>query len=103
VRRLVTEVPFEAELLGERAFDGTAVSGARARFEAADIGRWLESSGLERVVSPHGGETVLELWWSHDHVLRRLVASGVQYHDGEALDDVSATVDYLATEPSTST
>lgn len=98
IRRLIGEVPFGAERLDERRLDGSKVTGIRFRFEATEVAEWLISSGLEpSATTAHPEPTVVELW-SSDAMLRRLVATGVQFQDGEGLEDVAAVIDYRATE-----
>jgi hypothetical protein len=98
IRRLIGEVPFGAERLDERRVDGSTATGIRFTFEATEVAQWLISSGLEpAATTAHPEPTVLEVW-STGGTMRRLVATGVQFQDGEGLDDVAAVIDYRMIE-----
>ena len=91
--QVVRSVPFHAERLPPKKIDGVRAQGARATFDAALVAGFLHDRELE-VVDGDGldGSTVFEFWYSGG-VLVELVATGVQFHDGEALR-VAARVDY---------
>jgi hypothetical protein len=94
IRRLISEVTFEAERLGERRVDGSKLVGIRFTFESTEVAQWLIASGLEpEATTAHPEASVLEVW-STGGTMRRLVATGVQFQDGEGLDDVAGVIDY---------
>lgn len=90
---LIDQVPFGAERLEPRSIDGHMVQGVRATFRAAAVLAFLAANRLENVSADAiAGNSVFELWYDADG-LRQLVATGVQFEDGEALD-TSARVTY---------
>ncbi len=91
--QLLEQVGFEAERLGRRGTADGELDGVRATFAAADVGAFLSSAGLA-FVDGHDltGETRFELWQDSTG-LRELVATGVQFQDGEALE-TSARIVY---------
>lgn len=77
---LLESVPFAADqVIGDGNGSGYSVS-----FVAADVAEYFRRSGLE-VVGPStpDGEMNFEFWF--DGGLTRLVAGGIQFHDGEAV------------------
>lgn len=79
-----------AELLPE----GVA-SGHQLEFVAADISRYFRDNDLEFVgPEDHDGSTFYEFWVAETGHLARIAIAGVQFHDGEALDDFGGAITY---------
>jgi hypothetical protein len=90
---LLATTPFRAERLERRTVDTDAVEGVKATFSTSDVGDFLDGNGLAAVESHDlAGETTFELWFDATG-LRELVATGLQFQDGEALE-TSARIIY---------
>lgn len=92
---VLERVPATVYELGTRDGDDDDQRGFRFVFDAADIGKFLEDEGLERVVlihEPGEDETVIEVWL--DERLRELRTAGSMYQDGELIDDVEVTIGF---------
>jgi len=100
ISRLVQEVPFRATRLEARSIDGLEVAGVGAEFSAHDVADFLATSELETIGSDEvvAGATAFEFWYSNRQLVQ-LVATGTQFHDGEAISDVGVRITYRAVGP----
>jgi hypothetical protein len=93
LRQLVAEVPMEAQRLDAAELDDVELQRVRVTFRAPDVSAFLAVNNLETVgASGVPGATTFEFWFSADG-LRSLVATGIQFQDGEAIP-TSARVTY---------
>lgn len=107
VQLLLRQQPFEAERLPERSSGGTRSNGVRVAFRTPDVMTFLSENELAFVgPSDVPGATVFEFWYDAGG-LRELVATGLHFHDGEALETAARLsyriVDRATIEPPTNT
>ena len=98
--QLVATTPFEAQRLVARTINGVETVGVRATFDVGDVEQFLVDNDYATLQADHDHDhdhgsadgTIFELWFDESG-LRELVATGVQFQDGEALD-TSARIAY---------
>jgi hypothetical protein len=95
---LVGEVAFSAESLGNHTYAGDLLVGYRVALQPSDVLAYLVAKWAVVADSPHLeadlAPTVFELWIDSAGVLRRVVATGTQFEDGEALLDSRFEISY---------
>lgn len=92
--QLHREVPFAAERLPDRTIDGQGVRGFRTMFAATAVVEFLRTNSLEVIGDDEiGGTSTFEIWFSTERLVQ-LVATGTQFQDGEAIDDVAVRLTY---------
>ena len=97
-------LPFEhVEIAPEDLGEGAA-SGYQIIFDSVDLAQFLRTNNLE-TLSPRDpvGPTIYEFWIDDAGMLMRLAIGGVQFHDGEAIEDFGGAITYEAAPPRTIT
>jgi len=92
--RLIEAVPGDVIPLAERSDNGRSLVGHAFVFDAENVARVVRELGLATAVSEDvHGETRFETWLA-DGMLVELRASGTQFHDGEAIEDLFYVIRY---------
>ena len=90
-------LPFEHVVVPPEDLGDGAVSGYQVILDSVDVAQFLRTNNLE-TLSPRDpiGPTIYEFWIDDAGMLIRLAVGGVQFHDGEALDDFGGAITYEA-------
>lgn len=88
-------LPFEHVEIAPEDLDERAASGYQVIFDSVDLAQFLRTNNLE-TLSPSDpvGPTVYEFWIDDVGMLVRLAIGGVQFHDGEAIEDFGGAITY---------
>jgi hypothetical protein len=92
---LVSNAPFAVDDLGKHDIDGVGASGMRLSFAPNEIATILTTNwqaDIDEVPDAYASQpvSVFEFWIDDDGFVRRIIASGTHFEDGEALTGVLA-------------